>query len=198
MSARLPPTPRDQLTEEQKKAYDELHDLAETSFGSKFIWKRKDGALVGPFPFLISPPDAPHAGVDMLKLVAQVAKIPGLPTDAKETAILATGSVYGAKYELYAHSNVATKTDGGLSPEAATALCAGRKPEELSEAATVAFDVAKYLSGTLGALPQELWDRSQKVLGKEGTVALVHYVGLYAYTCIILNAMDADVPKDDD
>ena len=33
------------------------------------------------------------------------------------------------------------------------------------------------------------------MLGKEGAAALVHFVGFYPYTCIILNAMDASAPR---
>ncbi|KAK5137021.1 hypothetical protein LTR08_001030 [Meristemomyces frigidus] len=193
--SRLPPLTRDKLSSpEQQSGHDELSELAGKAFGDKFIWKRKDGAMVGPFPALIG---APEAGVDMIKLVGKLATIPGLPADAKETAILSTGAHYKALYELYAHGNVAAQTTG-LFTEQVEQICDGKKPEGLNEGCSVAYDIAKHLSSIPGPLPKDLWDRSTKALGKDGTLALVHYVGMYAYTCIILNAMDAPVPKDDE
>ena len=189
--SRLPPLTRDKLSSPaQQTGHDELNELAGKAFGDKFIWKHEDGAMVGPFPALIA---APEAGVHMIKLVGNLAAIPGLPADAKETAILSTGAHYKAPYELYAHGNVAAKTTE-LSRDQVEHICDGKKPEGLSEACSVAYDVAKHLSSVPGPLPQDLWDRSIKTLGKDGTLALVHYVGMYAYTCIILNAMDAPVP----
>ena len=191
--SRLPPSTREKLSPAQQSGHDELSELAEAAFGDKFIWKREDGAMVGPFPALIA---APEAGVDMIKLVGKLAAIPGLPADAKETAILSTGAHYKASYELYAHGLMAAKTTE-LSENQVEQICGGKKPEDLNEACSTAYDIAKHLSSVPGPLPQDLWNRSMKALGKDGTLALVHYVGMYAYTCIILNAVDAPVPEQD-
>ncbi|EMC96403.1 hypothetical protein BAUCODRAFT_473441 [Baudoinia panamericana UAMH 10762] len=189
--SRLSPARREELPNEQQKAYDELDDLATKGFGDAFIYKQPDGAFVGPFPFLIA---APEAGIQMLETVGKVAGIPGLPQNARETAILATGAHYKAAYELYAHSNVATKSTD-LNVQQVWQICDGKKPANLDEKCEIAYDVATYLSSTPGPLPQTLWKRAVRALGKDGTIALVHYVGLYAYTCIILNAVDAPVPE---
>ncbi|KAK5118652.1 hypothetical protein LTR85_008117 [Meristemomyces frigidus] len=190
--SRVPPVTRDTLPPHQSDGYDELDQIASKAFGDKFTWKRKDGALVGPFPAFIA---APEAGVGMLQYLGKLATIPGLPAEAKETAILSTGAHFKAAYELYAHGNIAVKTTD-LPQEQVEQICDGKKPEGLNEACSTAYDVAKYLSGTPGPLPQEMWDRSVKALGRDGTLGLAHYVGMYAYTCIILNAMDAPVPKE--
>ena len=190
--SRLPPTTRDKLSPAQQSAHDELTELAEKGFGDKFIWKREDGAMVGPFPAFIA---APEVGVDMIKLIGKLGTIPGLPADAKETAILSTGAHYKAPFELYAHGHLAAKTTG-LSKDQTEQICNGTKPDGLDEACSIAYDVAKHLSSVPGPLPQDLWERSIRVLGKDGTLALVHYVGMYAYTCIVLNAMDAPVPDE--
>lgn len=188
--SRLPPATREELPPDQQQAYDDLTETANKAFGDTFTYKRKDNAFAGPFPFFLA---APEAGTEFLKYFTKIAQIPGLPADAKEVAILATGSHFQAKYELYAHYNVATKK-AGLSQDVAKAICEGRKPEGLSEQCGVAYDAAKYLSAKPGPMPQEIWDRCEKALGRQGTVALVHYVGAYAYTCIILNAADVPVP----
>jgi hypothetical protein len=194
---RLPPVKRDDLPASEHAGFDSMMNLTTTLFGdpesSPFTYKRSsDGALVGPFPLFLA---APEAGEYSVGLFGKLGKIPGLPADAKETAILTVGARYQAAYELYAHTNVAIKKVG-MAKDVVEAIARGEKPKGLSEGCDVAFDAANYLAGKPGPLPKELWDRSIKTFGKEGTVALMHYVGAYAYTCIVLNAMDAPVPED--
>lgn len=136
---------------------------------------------------------APRIGKLGMQLVYSIGELP-LPADAKETAILACGGHFQAAYELYAHEAVATGA-GVLSKEQIHAIKQDEKPKDLNESCSLAFDVAKQLCGTPGPLPQEHWDKCVKAFGKEGTLALVHYVGLYAYICILLNAADAPVPE---
>ena len=124
-----------------------------------------------------------------------IASVPGLPSDAREVVILTVGARYQAAYELYSHVNVAQKK-AGMSKEIVEAIARGEKPEGLNERCSAAFDAAEYLVGKPGPLPGEIWDRCVRELGKEGTIGLVHYAGAYAYTCIILNAIDAPVPED--
>ena len=83
-----------------------------------------------------------------------------------------------------------------MSKDVVEAIARGEKPAGLNENCSTAFDAATHLASTPGPLPQEIWDRCIAAFGKEGTVALVHYAGAYAYTCIILNAMDAPVPEE--
>ncbi|KAK5115055.1 hypothetical protein LTR62_001752 [Meristemomyces frigidus] len=188
--SRIPPLPRSALAGTEQQAHDEIADFTSQAFGDQFSYKNEDGAFTGPFPFL-----TPHNTVHEYKLlISKIASLPGLSPAARETAILATGSVYKAGYELYAHSRVAEQSTE-LKKEQIEAICAGRKPDGLSEECEVALDVAKYLAGTPGPLPKELWGKSVKLLGKDGTIKLVHYVGIYAYTCMMLNAMDAPVPE---
>jgi alkylhydroperoxidase family enzyme len=197
MADRLPPVTRESLAPSEQAAFDSLTNLATKLFGdpksSPFTYARSsDGALVGPFPLYLAAPDA---GEHAVGLFGKLGRIPGLPADAKEVAILTVGAHYKAAYELYAHVNVATKK-AGMSKDVVEAIARGEKPDGLNEGCSVAFDATAYLVSKPGPLPKELWDRCIKVFGKEGTVALVHYVGGYAYTCIVLNAMDAPVPDD--
>ncbi|KAK4962470.1 hypothetical protein LTR10_000096 [Elasticomyces elasticus] len=191
--SRLPPLPRSELPPAQQQAHDDLTAFAMSAFGTAFSYTRKeDDALLGPFPFYIQ---TPEIGLDTLGLLAKFSKLGGLSVEARETAVLAVGSVFQAGYELYAHERVALKATT-LSQEQLECICSGGKPKDLGEDCQAAYDVATHLAKHPGPLPQELWDRSMKALGKEGTVALVHYVGFYAYICIVLNAIDEPVPKD--
>ena len=194
---RLPPVKRDDLPASEHEGFDSMMNLTTKLFGdpesSPFTYQRaSDGALVGPYPAFFA---APEVGEHAVGLFGKLGRIPGFPADAKETAILTVGARYEAAYELYAHKNVAIKK-AGMSKDVVEAIAKGEKPKGLNEGCDVAFDAASYLVSKPGPLPKELWDRSLKAFGKEGTVALVHYVGAYAYTCVVLNAMDAPVPED--
>lgn len=199
MSNRLPPIQRDQVGEKAQPIFDNFSRLADSMFGdpadAPFILKRpSDGALVGPFPFFF---EQHEAGEHVLGVFDKLGMIPFLPADAKEVAILVVGARYKAAYELYAHTNIATKKVG-MSKDVVEAIADGQKPDGLNEQCSLAYDTAHYLASTPGPLPQELWDKCINTFGKEATIGLVHYVGAYAYTCIILNAMDAPVPKENE
>lgn len=195
-SRRLPSRKRSDITDQKEKAaFETLEKEASTTFGapgqSPFIYKDSRGALVGPFPFFLA---APEAGTHLLGLFRKLGAIPGLPAEAREVIILAVGAHYQAPYELYAHEAVA-KEKVKMEAEVVSAISKGEKPGALSEECGLAYDAAKWLLERPGKLSDELWDRCVGTFGREGTVALAHYVGAYAYTCIVLNAMDAPVPE---
>lgn len=194
--SRLPALQREHVANpDQKAAFDALEKEAAATFGppgqSPFVYKNSSGAFVGPFPFFLAAPDA---GTHFLGLFRKLSQIPGLPPDVKETVILAVGAHFQASYEMYAHSAIAIDKVG-MSAEAVEVIKKGEKPGSLSEECSLAYDTSMWLLEKPGKLRDELWERCVKAFGKEGAVALVHYVGGYAYTCIVLNAMDAPVPE---
>lgn len=126
-----------------------------------------------------------------------IGAIGGLPATARETTILATGSRYKAVYEIYAHERVAVATTA-LNQTQVDQIKMGKKPGDLDTAAAAAFDVAIALSNKAGPLDARLWEALVKEVGKEGALACVHYVGVYAYTCVLLNACDIGVPDEEE
>lgn len=153
---------------------------------------RSDGAFLGPFAaFLYTPKDV---AIHFLKLFKIMGQIPGLPSSARETAILATGEHFGAAYEMYAHKQVAI-TSKALTGQQAEDIVSGKLPSDADEDITVAWEVARALSAQKGPLEDKLWSRAKSAFGVEGAAALIHYVGGYAYTSILLNGMDAPVPE---
>lgn len=108
--------------------------------------------------------------------------------------ILTVGSHFKAPYETYAHVRVAARqTD--LSQEQIDLIKDGGKPKDLSEADGLAFDAAKALCEKPGPLEKGIYDGLVKHFGKKGALAVVHYVALYAYTCVLLNGCDVSVPE---
>ncbi len=193
--SRYPPIPPSSLSSEQHKAFDEASDICSNMFGDKFLYKDNDGAFIGPFAPLMYTPTI----VDpFLKLVVELGKLPELPVPAREVAILATGSIFRAKYEIYAHERVAASTN--LTETQIDQVKSGKKPsgkDALDEQCIVACDVAIELSNKQGPMTDATWTRAEKVFGRKGAAALFQYVGVYAYTCVLLNAVDAPVPNDE-
>lgn len=191
--SRVPAKPRDELTPEQQEVSDKFYAISEKSFGpngEKFIWKDDKDAVIGPFPFFIH---APAVGNIIHSLFAAFAKLP-IPGDARETAIMTTGGHFQGGYETYSH--IPQAVAAGLSQEQAEVLSKGvKKPEGFNERCDAAYEVTRYLMTQRGPLPQELWDRSVKAIGQDGTVGLLHYIGFYSYVCVALNGVDAPVPE---
>lgn len=72
---------------------------------------------------------------------------------------------------------------------------AGKKPEGLSPAAATVYDASNHLVNKPGPLPQALYDTCVKELGKEATLTMTHYVAMYCYMCVLMNAMDVPLPE---
>ncbi|KAK5163651.1 uncharacterized protein LTR77_010600 [Saxophila tyrrhenica] len=169
MADRLPPVKREDLTSTEQPSFDSLASLAGNLFGSPesspFIYKRPDGAFVGPFPLFLA---APEAGEHTMAHFGKLATIPGLPADAKEVAILTVGAHYQAAYELYAHTNVAIKKVG-MERGLVEAVARGEKPEGMNEGCEVAFETARYLVAKPGPLPGEMWERGGLMDSRRGS-----------------------------
>ena len=191
--ARLPPKTREELSGEQQEVNDMYADLAKLAFGpngSKFVYAEPNGAMIGPFPFFISHPEM---GKRLYDFQFALGRLP-LPADVREVGILTAAAQYGDSFVGYSHEPQALST-GKLSAEQSKSLRGGQKPDDLTEECSIAYDVAKSLCDNRGPLPGELWDRAVEVLGKDTTLALLHYIGFYSYVSIVLNGVDAPVPR---
>ena len=115
--------------------------------------------------------------------------------ECREIAILGVGSRFQAGFELYSHKYVA-KTETSFTEAQIQSLIAGEKPEGLDDKQTVAFEVVKYLTGTPGPLPDEMYAGAVDLLGKDATTALIHYTGCYCYLAAALNGANIPVPEE--
>lgn len=192
--SRYPPRPISELNPEEREAHEKGEHLIDNYFPKDvFTTKDKDGALVGPFAPLLYTPSIMKVFIDQGAAITAAVK---MSPEAKETAILGVGSVFQAKYELYAHTKMAQLT--GLSDKQIGLITQGKKPEgdnKLNEECELAFDVSTELAGKPGPLSNETWSRAQKLLGTQGSLALIHLCGYYAYTCFLLNGADVPVPE---
>jgi 4-carboxymuconolactone decarboxylase len=97
---------------------------------------------------------------------------------------------------MYAHGRIAERKSH-LTDAQIRSIKEGGQPsgaDQLDDECEFAFDCALELAKGGGALNEKNWDRALKVFGREGSAALIHYIGVYAHTCIILNGVDASVP----
>ncbi|CZR57411.1 uncharacterized protein PAC_07300 [Phialocephala subalpina] len=175
--SRTPPIKPSDLTAEQKEANDFL-----------IAWQDDDEALLGPFPVYLAIPAWVKPFVGTLQAIGQV---PGVSATARETVILATSSHCKTVYE---HERTALNSIG-QTKEQIQMIIVGQTPEDLDAGSSVAYNVAKELLTKPGPLKKESWDALVRKFGKQGALAVVHYVGNYAYASILMNAIATPLPE---
>ncbi|KIW07217.1 hypothetical protein, variant 3 [Verruconis gallopava] len=112
---------------------------------------------------------------------------------------MVVGAYYNSGYEIYAHERLAKLA--GLTWRQIDFIKIGKKPsgeDELSESCSIAYDVAIELlegSGRRGRLSDEMWDKAVEAFGKRGALCLAHYIGYYAYACMLMNAAGVGLPQ---
>lgn len=143
---------------------------------------------LGGFPYLIqddSPITSAYARLDK-----EISTLP-VPAEAKETTKLTVAAHYGAQGEIGWLSNPSQIK--ALAPEQVQSIIEGKKPEHLTRAGSAAYDAVTYLVAVPGSLPQKHWEECIEALGKDGTIGIIHLVGMHIGASIIANAVDAPV-----
>ncbi|KAF3098879.1 hypothetical protein TWF102_005928 [Orbilia oligospora] len=196
MSDRLPPIPQAALTAQQKSVEDILNKELFAHFQDTFTTHNEGGSPVGIFAHFLYFPESVASG--FAANYRSLGNIPNLPPQCREIAVLAVGEHFGAPYELYAHARLAKKV--GLPNQKIQDILDGKPPSEASEQEVIAWQIARQLVGPgntfkKGQLSEDLWKRGEAAFGRDGMGALMHFIGFYAYTCIILNAIAATVPE---
>jgi 4-carboxymuconolactone decarboxylase len=184
---RLPLIAPSELSPEQRPLYDDMRAGIEQNFaGFKTI--ADNGALMGPWnPWL----HEPKFGKPIWDLTLALSVSPSLPRNAREVAILVTGTTFHSAYELYAH--VIAAENRGLSDDKLATILAGQRPTELTPEEGVAHDVASALLRH-GTLPELNYRQAVKQFGQHGAAELIYLIGLYCLVSITLNGFNVPVP----
>jgi 4-carboxymuconolactone decarboxylase len=126
----------------QKETYDRLNRTwIPWADGVPFQSKTEDGRLIGPFnPILF----CPAISSSFLDLQETEQKHTSLDQRVRQVVILAVGTVWKSKYELYAHGAAARKA--GISEDAVRTLTTGGVPDHLSDQEKIALRFARQLS----------------------------------------------------
>lgn len=161
---------------------------------ARFTLIGKDGGLLGPLSIMMYTPQySPH----VMSLNKEVLSLPHLEPAVTEVAILATQAHYTGSFGgflTYSHSRI-TASKGLLTEEQMRKISEGEKPSELSEKESVAYDLAARLVKGGKPLEQELWERANKVLGKDQTVQVIQLVAYYSLHGVTLNAGIIGAPE---
>lgn len=182
MPSALPPPrltlpPREKLSEEQGRIYDEI------ASGPR-------GLVQGPLAIWLTSPDL----ADKAQQLGAFCRFgTSLEPRLSELAILVTGRVWTAQFEWSVHKPIALKA--GLSEEVVEAIRTRRTPPFEKTDERVVHDFAAALHRDR-KVPDELYAEAVEVLGERGVVDLVGILGYYTLISMTLNAFQ--VPLDGD
>ena len=192
LGGRLPLLGPGGLEEDQQQLYD-LLDAQFIPWATRngFEGKTPDGELIGPFnPLLYSP----QLNMGYVQLTNAEAGHTHLDKRVREVVILTVGAVWQAHYELYAHTAVARTV--GIPDAAIDALLAGDSSDQLTADEQVAHHFAHQLA-TQHTVDPDLYREAETAFGRPGLVDLVYLIGMYLFTCSLLNAFEIPAPSGD-
>jgi len=148
-----------------------------------------DGRLIGPYnTFLLHP----EVAAKFSEFQAAEATYTTLSPRVREVVIIAVGAVWGADYELYAHTTLAR--NAGLSEHAVTTLANGGIPDDLSEHEKIAANLTSQLS-TRHRVDDELYRKAEKAFGTTGLFDIAALIGQYHTVCAALNLFEVPAPN---
>lgn len=185
---RLEPLPPEQLSPDRRALHDRIA-RGMSAHLSSFISAQSDGALIGPFPPMLHFPQFGHAAWANVQALTENST---LPKAAHEVVILAVGTMFGSRYELYAHEIVAKEV--GLSPAQIATIVAGQRPSDLDPTASLCYDVATLLARGK-VLPEATYRFALQVLGEQQLAELVYMIATYCQLAVLLNAYDIPAPE---
>jgi len=114
-----------------------------------------------------------------------------LPPRLSELAILITAREWTAQYEWYAHFPLALK--GGLDPDVAAAIAAGRRPEGMKDDEAALYDLATSLYRDR-KVSDPVYKAAFDKFGERGIMDIIGIIGFYDITSMTLITMQAGVP----
>ncbi|MCC7486364.1 MAG: carboxymuconolactone decarboxylase family protein [Burkholderiales bacterium] len=165
---RMPAIPREKMTDEQRKAADEL------AAGPR-------GEVKGPFiAFLRSP--------ELMRRVQKVGEYIRFvcPIDKRlgEFAAIIGARAWSQQFEWWAHYRQAL--EAGLKKEIADAVAEGRRPDGMADDETLVYDTLTELIDTKG-LSDTTYARAVAKFGEQGLIDLIAVVGYYTMLAMVMN-----------
>jgi 4-carboxymuconolactone decarboxylase len=172
---RFPELTREQMTEEQQRAYDA-------------IVSGPRGGARGPFNVLLRSP----ALADTVQRVgAHLRFKSSLPARLNEFAIIINARFWGSKYEWYAHRPLAIK--GGLAESIADDLAQNKRPSGMKADEEVVYDFCTTLHRD-HFVNDALFARAKETLGEQGVVDMIGVSGYYTLVSMVLNVAEIPLP----
>lgn len=174
---RMPPIPKEKMTDAQKKALDEV-----TS------GPRGAGGAEGPFiPELRSP-----ELMSRLQKVGEYLRFHNtIGSKLTEFIILLTARQWTQQYEYNAHEPLALKA--GVKPETISAIAEGRRPEGMAPDEEAAYDFCAELRQNQ-SVSDATYARAVSKFGEQGVVDMTGLVGYYTTLAMIMNVARSPLP----
>jgi 4-carboxymuconolactone decarboxylase len=173
---RMPPIPKDKMTDAQKKAAEEL------VAGPR-------GAVVGPFVPLLRSPEL----MSRLQKTGEYLRFQNsIGQKLTEFVILMTARQWTQQYEYNAHAPLAIKV--GVKPEFVTAIAEGRRPTGMAADEEIAYDFCTELRQNQ-SVTDATYARALGRFGEQGVVDMSVLVGYYTTLAMMMNV--ARTPMDE-
>jgi 4-carboxymuconolactone decarboxylase len=190
LGGRLPLADPATLTGAHRDLFEALKATWEPlSNGAGIQMTTADGRLIGPYnTFLLHP----EVAAKFSEFQTAEATYTTLSPRVREVVIVAVGAVWGADYELYAHTTLARNV--GLSEHAVTTLANGGIPDDLSEHEKIAAHLASQLS-TRHRVDDELYREAEKAFGTTGLFDIAALIGQYHTVCAALTLFEVPAPN---
>ena len=174
---RMPPIPADKLTEEQKRAAEEI-----------IAGPRK--ALEGPFIPLLRSPEL----MSRLQKTGEYLRFhTKLGANISEFIILLTARQWTQQFEWISHADLALKA--GIKPETIKAIAEGRRPSGMTPDEEMVYDFCAELR-----LHQSVSDPvyAQVVgrFGEQGVIDIIGLCGYYTLLGMVMNVARTPLPPD--
>lgn len=171
--SRLGPIRPEQMNADQQELYDALTGGPRAHGPAAFALTREDGSLVGPFNAMLL---SPSLGRAVQEVGASIRYAGGLPSRARELAILVVAAHWDSAFEREAHELVGAAV--GLTDDEMAAVRDHRVPDlgDVRELACVLL--ARALVS--GDVDDDTWAASVDALGKSLVFELSTLVGYYA------------------
>jgi 4-carboxymuconolactone decarboxylase len=171
---RMPPIPKERMTDAQKKAAAEFEAAR--------------GTLGGPWAVILRSPDMinrARALSDYLRFNSS------LPPRLSEFVILITAREWEQQYEWNAHQPLAVK--GGLHPEIAKAVAEGRRPDKMADDEAALYDFCIELHRNR-SVSDATYARAVAKFGEQGVVDAIGLSGWYSLVAMVLNTARTPLP----
>ena len=190
LGGRLPLADPTTLTSAQRDLFEALKATWEPLSNKAGVqMTTADGRLIGPYnTFLLHP----EVAAKFSEFQAAEATYTTLSPRVREVVIVAVGAVWGADYELYAHTTLAR--NAGLSEHAVITLANGGVPDDLSEHEKIAAHLTSQLS-TRHRVDDELYRKAEKAFGTTGLFDIAALIGQYHTVCAALNLFEVPAPN---
>jgi 4-carboxymuconolactone decarboxylase len=167
---RMPPIPKEKMTEAQKKA------LAEVTAGP-----RGAGGASGPFVPLLRSPDF----MSVLQKTGEYVRFHNsIGPKLTEFVILLTARQWTQQYEYDAHEPLALKA--GVKQETISAITEGRRPAGMAPDEEVAYDFCTELRQNQ-SVSDATYARAVNKFGEQGVIDMTGLVGYYTTLAMIMN-----------